>query len=84
MAIDREIAERVNDLQKHARDFGYVEIPAYKAWSERKVREGESEALIANLDARSMWLMPSEVANIGAELFEEDLNDLKTQLDGYR
>ncbi|PXX37795.1 hypothetical protein [Undibacterium pigrum] len=79
MSTDREIAERVKHLQKSARDFGLIEIPGYTDWSNRKLAEGESEALIANLDARSMWLTPEEVENIGEADFDELLDDLKCQ-----
>jgi len=34
MATDREIAEHALDMQRRARDFGLIEIPAYKKWSE--------------------------------------------------
>jgi hypothetical protein len=66
--------------QRRARDFGFIEIPTYKTWSARKLEEGESDALIANLDARNMWLMPDEITTIDDEVFEELLDDLKTQL----
>ena len=80
MVTDREIADRVKNLQENARDFGLMEIPGYDTWSERKLADGESEALIANLDARSMWLLPGEVANIRDADFDELLDDLKAQL----
>ena len=80
MERDREIAARGLDMQARARDYGLIEIPAYGPWSERKISEGESEALIENLDARCMWLLPEDVAGVGEEVFEELLADLKSEL----
>ncbi|GAB2902328.1 hypothetical protein GCM10027046_34250 [Uliginosibacterium flavum] len=76
MATDKEIAIRVLDLQKRARDYALVEIPSYRRWSEQKLNEGVSEALIANLDARSVYLLPEEVNSVGDDEFEELLSDL--------
>jgi hypothetical protein len=42
--------------------------------------EGESEALIANLDARSMRLLPEELAAVTESDFEEMLSDLKAEV----
>jgi hypothetical protein len=44
---------------------------------EEKARRGESFALIAHLDATSMWLLPEEAADVSESLFEEMLADLK-------
>jgi hypothetical protein len=74
---DRDIARRAIDLQARARDYALVSIPAYQEWSKRKLEEGESPALIANLDARGMWLLPEEVAGVSEADFEEMLADLK-------
>jgi hypothetical protein len=63
------------DLQARARDYALVSIPAQ--WSKRKLNEGESPALIANLDARGMWLLPEEVAGVSEADFEALLADLK-------
>jgi hypothetical protein len=41
---------------------------------------GESEALIANLDARSMWLLPEELTAVTESDFEEMLSDLKAEV----
>jgi hypothetical protein len=80
MASDKEIAVRALDMQARARDYALVEIPAYRAWSERKIAEGESPAFIANLDASAMWLLPEDVASVGEAEFEEMLADLKESL----
>ena len=77
MPDDQVIARRALDLQARARDYALVSIPAYQEWSKRKLNEGESPALIANLDARSMWLLPEEVAGVSESDFEELLADLK-------
>jgi hypothetical protein len=74
---DREIAHGALDWQARAREYALVSIPAYREWSKRKLEEGESFALIANLDARGMWLLPEEVADVSESLFEELLADLK-------
>jgi len=73
---DREIARSL-DRQARARDYALVEIPAYSEWSERKLKEGESPAFIAHLDAMSMWLLPDEVPNVGESEFEELLAEVK-------
>jgi len=77
MSDDQEIARRALDLQARAGDYALVSMPAYQEWSERKLSEGESPALIANLDARAMWLLPEEVAGVNESEFEEMLADLK-------
>ena len=56
------------------------EVPAYSGWSNRKLAEGESEAFIANLDARGMWLLPEELNAVTESVFEEMLSDLKTEV----
>jgi hypothetical protein len=74
---DQDVARRALDLQARAKDYALISIPTYQEWSKRKLGEGESPALIANLDARSMWLLPEEVAGVGEAEFEELLEDLK-------
>jgi hypothetical protein len=74
---DRDIARRALDWQTRARDYALISIPAYREWSKRKLDEGESSALIANLDATRMWLLPEELADVSESLFEEMLADLK-------
>ena len=78
---DREIARRSADFQARGRDFRLVDIPGYMEWSQRKLEEGESEALIAHLDATSMWLRPEEVEKVSEVVFEEMLKDLRTEID---
>jgi hypothetical protein len=77
---EREIARRALDFQARARDYAFVLIPSYREWSKRKLEEGESPALIANLDARCMWLLPEEVADVSESEFEELLEDLKEEI----
>ena len=77
MSDDREIARRNLDRQARARDYALGEIPAYSDWSERKLKEGESPAFIAHLDAMSMWLLPEEVPDVGESEFEELLAEVK-------
>jgi hypothetical protein len=49
-------------------------------WSERRMREGVSSALIAHLDATSMCLLPEDVASVKEQAFEELLEDLKAEI----
>ena len=77
MSDDREIARRNLDRQARARDYPLAAIPGYSEWSERKLKEGESPAFIAHLDAMSMWLLPAEVATVGEAEFEELLAEVK-------
>ena len=79
--MDREIARRAADLQLRGRDYALVELPAYSSWSERKLEEGESPALIAHLDAMSMFLLPEDVGSVGEEAFEELLEDLRREVE---
>jgi hypothetical protein len=80
MTDDRELARRALDVQARGKDYPLTSIPGYMAWSERKLEEGESDALIAHLDATSMWLLPEEVAKVTEGEFEEMLADLKASL----
>jgi hypothetical protein len=77
MPDDGDIARRALDRQARARDYALASIPAYQEWSKRRLAEGEPPALIANLDAQAMWLLPEEVADVSESLFEEMLADLK-------
>ena len=76
---DDEIAKRAMDFQKRGRDYRLVDIPAYVAWSRRKVQEGELPALIAHLDATSMWLVPEDVAALTDVDFDEMLAELRSE-----
>jgi hypothetical protein len=78
---DREIAHRALDFQARARDYGVSELPGYQAWTERKLEQGESPALIAHLDATSMWLLPEDAEKITEQDFEDMLDDLRAELD---
>jgi hypothetical protein len=81
LATDKEIAQRVQNMQNNGRDVPLMRLPGYMAWSEKKLDEGVSEALIANLDALSMFLLPEEDATIGVKHYEELLEDLKDLVD---
>lgn len=80
MTSDRDIARHAADLRERARDVGLVEIPVYTRWSERKLREGDSPALIAHLDAMSMFLLPEDIASVTEAEFDELLEDLRGEL----
>jgi hypothetical protein len=78
---DRELARRALDLQTRGRDYRLNKLPGYMEWSNRKIDEGVSEALIAHLDATSMWLLPEEVAQKTEADYETLLQDLRDSLD---
>jgi hypothetical protein len=80
MTDDHERARRAVDFQARAKEYPLINLPGYLEWSERKLREGESEALIANLDSLAMVLLPEDVATVSDELFEDMLQDLKASL----
>jgi hypothetical protein len=77
---DREMVRRFLDEQARAKNYPMCEVPAYIGWSNRKLAEGESEAFIANLDARGMWLLPEELNAVTESVFEELLSDLKEEI----
>ena len=67
-------------ISKHAHDFRMVDLPGYMGWSSRKLREGESEALIAHQDASSASLLPEDAAKMTDKDSEEILAQLRTDL----
>lgn len=77
MPSDKEIAIRALDFQARAKDYPLCQIPNYTAWSERKLSEGVSPALIAHLDATGMMLLPEELAGVEECIFDEMLEELK-------
>ena len=77
---DREIARRAADVQARARDYRMMDLPGYMAWSELKLKEGESDALIAHVDATSAWLLPEEAAAMTDADYDELLASLKADL----
>jgi hypothetical protein len=81
MSDDREIARRSLDLQARARDYRLVDIPGYMHWSQKKLAAGESQALIAHLDATSMWLPPEDIGHVSEQVFDEMLDDLRAEFD---
>jgi hypothetical protein len=81
MSDDREIARRSLDLQARARDFRLLDLPGYMSWSKRVFAGGESEAIIAHLDATQVWLLPEEAARMSEKDYEEMLQDLKAELE---
>jgi hypothetical protein len=82
MDSDEEIARRAVDFQKRGRDFFLLDIPGYREWAKRKLSEGGNEELIANLDARSMWLLPEDVNSVTTDDFDEMFDDLKSEIEG--
>jgi hypothetical protein len=80
MESERELVARSLDFQARARDFAFMELPGYMAWSERKLAEGESEALIAHMDCSNFWLLPEEAAEIEVSFFDEYLEELREEI----
>lgn len=80
MPDDRELARRALDFQARAKEYRLLDIPGYTAWSNRKLAEGVSPALIAHLDATSMILLPEELGTVPASDFDEMLDDLRHEI----
>ena len=74
---DKEIARGALDFQARAQSYPLMKIPAYGAWSKRKLNEGVSAALISHLDATSIVLLPEEVDKIMENTFDEMLDELR-------
>ena len=81
MPTDQEIALRALRFKEHARDYPLTTLPGYPQWSQRQLDAGVSEALIANLDARGMTMLPENVADVTDADFDELLEDLQDSLD---
>ena len=81
MPSDEEIARRALYFQQNAQDVPLTQIPGYMDWSKEKLHAGESEALIAHLDATCMWITPEDLEKIGPSDFQELLDDLKEEID---
>lgn len=83
MTDQADAIRRALDLERRAVDVPLTQIPAYRDWSRQKLRAGESEALIAHLDATSFWATPEEIAQLTDVEFEAMLEDLKESLQKY-
>ena len=81
MPGDKEIARRSVELQRRGRDVPLVNIPGYTEWSKARIAEGVSEALIAHLDATTMWLLPEDVESVSPADFDDMLNDLRSGIE---
>ncbi len=77
MPDDEKIVRCSLDRQTRGKEYALAGLPTYRAWSKRKLEQGESPAFIAHLDAMTIWLLPEELPNVGAPEFEELLADLK-------
>lgn len=60
-------------------DIRLLDIPGYFDWSHRKLASGGSEAIIANLDASSIWLTEAQAKNLSEADFEEMYLDVLNQ-----
>jgi len=61
-------------------DYRLPDLPGYRAWSQQRLAEGESEAMIAHLDATCAWLSPEDVRQLQNDFFDELLADLRESL----
>jgi hypothetical protein len=77
---DREIIRRAADRAARLRDYRLMDLPGYMEWSERKLDEGESDALIAHLDATGALLTPEDAAAMTDADYDEMLADLKEHI----
>jgi len=75
--MDDEEIRGALDFQAREQRYPLMKIPAYRAWSKRKLHEGVSAALIAHLDATSIVLLPEEVDKIMENTFDEMLDELR-------
>ena len=80
MTTDRDIAIRALHFQANSREYPLITLPAYERWSKQKLADGESEALIAHLDAIAVVGLPEEMDRVGPETFEEMLAELKSDI----
>jgi hypothetical protein len=80
MPDEKEIARRALDFQARSRDYRLLDIPGYREWSQRQLKEGVPAALIAHLDAMSMCLLPEELSTVREDSFDELLTDLKHEI----
>ena len=81
LSDDREIARRSLDLRARSRDICVGDLPGFVTWSNRKLAEGESAALIVHLGATSVCLLPEAAAKMTENDYDEMLDDLKQELD---
>ena len=77
---DKEIARRALDMQARGRDYRLMDIPGYMKWSQRRLSEGVSPALIAHLDATGMFMLPEEIDTVSEQEFEDMLEDVQREI----
>jgi hypothetical protein len=80
MPDDRETARHALDLQERSKDYRIVDLPGFMEWSRRALAKGVSDALIAHLDATSLWLLPEEAAKMTETDYDKLLDELKVEL----
>lgn len=83
MNNDEKIARKAIDLTARAKDYRMSDIPGYTAWSERKLEESDDsiEALIAHLDATSVWCLPEALSQYTEKDFDEMLENVREELE---
>ncbi len=81
MTDERELVQRNLEMQQGGRDFALIELPGYSQWAERKIEEGESEAVIAHMDSMSMFLLPEEAEKVSEQDFECLLEEIRDEVD---
>lgn len=62
------------------REYRLMDLPGYMDWSERKLKDGAPQALMAHLDAASALLRPSDLSEISSSYFDSLLKDLELEL----
>jgi hypothetical protein len=75
--IDRDDQARVKYAME-LKEYPLTDLPGYMEWSEKYA--DKEAALIANLDARSILMHPSELGGPHEAFFEELLAELKDNL----
>lgn len=79
MPSDKDISRKATEDHEPIRKYRLVDIPGYMEWSERKLDEGGNEALIAHLDATSMFLPPADLGDVSTDVFDEMFMELKAE-----
>jgi hypothetical protein len=69
----------MHSFDAHRAEVPLVSVPGYMEWSERRLGQGESPALIASLDARAISVHADEQAELDESYFDGLLEDLREQ-----
>jgi hypothetical protein len=69
--INRKCSWLDHDEARDYRLLDLLDLPGDVAWSRRVLALGESEALIAHLDATCAWFQPSDLPGITDKFCDE-------------